>query len=129
MFFDCSNCGLKNMDMEFIQFIINCFKDYYPWMLNYILVFEMPWVLNGKCLNICNGQGSRKRWSMGAPLGVSFGKSRSQLGIRCMSRSQIVPRESVGGSHKLLKWAGLKSLAYYTYGKDNLARLSFINIA
>ena len=23
-----------------------------------------------------------------------------------MSRSQIVPRESVGGSHKLLKWAG-----------------------
>jgi len=46
VFFDCSNCGLKNMDMEFIQFIINCFKDYYPWMLNYILVFEMPWVLN-----------------------------------------------------------------------------------
>jgi hypothetical protein len=24
------------------------FKDYYPNMLNYILVFEMPWVLNGK---------------------------------------------------------------------------------
>jgi len=44
--FDCANCGLKNMDMEFIQFIIGCFKDYYPCMLNYILVFEMPWVLN-----------------------------------------------------------------------------------
>lgn len=44
--FDCTNCGLKNMDMEFIQFIIGCFKDYYPCMLNYILVFEMPWVLN-----------------------------------------------------------------------------------
>ena len=46
--FDCVNAGLKNMDMEFIQFIIGVFKDYYPNMLNYILVFEMPWVLNGK---------------------------------------------------------------------------------
>jgi len=44
--FDCRNAGLKNMDMEFIQFIIGVFKDYYPWMLNYILVFDMPWVLN-----------------------------------------------------------------------------------
>lgn len=44
--FDCRNAGLKNMDMEFIQFIIGVFKDYYPEMLNYILVFEMPWVLN-----------------------------------------------------------------------------------
>jgi len=44
--FDCRNAGLKNMDMEFIQFIIGVFKDYYPDMLNYILVFEMPWVLN-----------------------------------------------------------------------------------
>lgn len=44
--FDCRSAGLKNMDMEFIQFIIGVFKDYYPQMLNYILVFEMPWVLN-----------------------------------------------------------------------------------
>ena len=27
---------------------VGVFKDYYPEMLNYILVFEMPWVLNGK---------------------------------------------------------------------------------
>ena len=46
--FDCRNAGLKNMDMEFIQFIISTMKDYYPDPLNYILVFEMPWVLNGK---------------------------------------------------------------------------------
>jgi len=44
--FDCRNAGLKNMDMEFIQFIISTMKDYYPDPLNYILVFEMPWVLN-----------------------------------------------------------------------------------
>jgi hypothetical protein len=46
--FDCAGCGLKNMDMELIQYMIQVFKDYYPWSLNYILVYEMPWVLNGK---------------------------------------------------------------------------------
>ena len=44
--FDCRNAGLKNMDMEFTQFMINVMKDYYPDPLNYIIVFEMPWVLN-----------------------------------------------------------------------------------
>jgi hypothetical protein len=29
-------------------------QDYYPWSLNYILVFEMPWVLNGKNFFIKN---------------------------------------------------------------------------
>lgn len=44
--FDCRGAGLKNMDMEFTQFMINTMKDFYPDPLNYILVFEMPWVLN-----------------------------------------------------------------------------------
>ena len=34
------------MDMEFTQFMINTMRDFYPNPLNYILVFEMPWVLN-----------------------------------------------------------------------------------
>lgn len=38
---------MKNMDMDLIQYMIGLFKDYIPNMLNYILVFEMPWVLNG----------------------------------------------------------------------------------
>lgn len=46
--FDCAGCGLKNLDMELMQFMIGTFKDYVPLKLNYILVFEMPWVLNGK---------------------------------------------------------------------------------
>ena len=45
--FDCAGCGLKNMDMEFIRYMIDVLKDYYPWCLNYILVLDMPWVLNG----------------------------------------------------------------------------------
>jgi len=46
LLFDCRSAGLRNMDMEFVQFIIGTLKDYYPDPLNYILVLEMPWVLN-----------------------------------------------------------------------------------
>ena len=45
--FDCQGCGLKNMDMEFIRYMIDVLKDYFPQVLNYILVLDMPWVLNG----------------------------------------------------------------------------------
>ncbi|XP_047475376.1 motile sperm domain-containing protein 2-like [Penaeus chinensis] len=46
VFFDMCDTGMKNMDMEFIQYMINLFKNYYPWFLNYIIVFEMPWLLS-----------------------------------------------------------------------------------
>ena len=47
--FDCGGCGLKNMDMDLIRYMIDVLKDYYPWVLNWILVLDMPWVLNGEC--------------------------------------------------------------------------------
>ena len=43
--FECIGCGLKNMDMDLIQFMIKCFEDYFPYCLNYILVIDMSWVL------------------------------------------------------------------------------------
>jgi len=46
--------------MELIQYMIQVFKDYYPWSLNYILVYEMPWVLNGGYKNIFLGSAERK---------------------------------------------------------------------
>lgn len=48
LFFDMDGCGLSNMDMEFIQYLIGLCKLYYPFFLNYIIVFEMAWILNGK---------------------------------------------------------------------------------
>lgn len=50
IFFDMEGCGLANMDMEFTKYLIGLFKQYYPYFLNYILIFEMPWVLNGEYL-------------------------------------------------------------------------------
>lgn len=46
LFFDMSESGLSNLDMEFIKYLIGLFKTYYPSFLNYIIIFEMPWVLN-----------------------------------------------------------------------------------
>ncbi|KAI8508656.1 Motile sperm domain-containing protein 2 [Branchiostoma belcheri] len=44
--FDMIESGLGNMDMDFIRFLINCFKNYFPNKLAYLLVYEMPWILN-----------------------------------------------------------------------------------
>ncbi|XP_044270379.1 motile sperm domain-containing protein 2-like [Tribolium madens] len=46
LFFDMEGCGLANMDLEFTKYLIGLFKQYYPYFLNYILIFEMPWILN-----------------------------------------------------------------------------------
>lgn len=43
-----ADTGLNNMDMDFTKYIISLFKQYFPHFLNYIVIFEMPWILNGK---------------------------------------------------------------------------------
>lgn len=50
LFFDMEGCGLANMDLEFTKYLIGLFKQYYPYSLNYILIFEMAWILNGNVL-------------------------------------------------------------------------------
>ncbi|XP_050424517.1 motile sperm domain-containing protein 2-like isoform X2 [Adelges cooleyi] len=46
IFFDLMGSGLSNLDMEFTNYLISLLKTYYPAFLNYIIIFEMPWVLN-----------------------------------------------------------------------------------
>ncbi|XP_060064841.1 motile sperm domain-containing protein 2-like [Ylistrum balloti] len=46
MLFDMSEAGLSNLDMELIKYVITCFKVYYPVLLGYMLVYEMPWLFN-----------------------------------------------------------------------------------
>ena len=48
IFFEMTSAGLSNLDMEFVQYLISLFRDYYPFFLNYIIIFEMAWILNGK---------------------------------------------------------------------------------
>ncbi|XP_075395753.1 motile sperm domain-containing protein 2 isoform X1 [Tenrec ecaudatus] len=44
--FDLSETGLNNIDMDFVRFIINCFKVYYPKYLSKLVIFDMPWIMN-----------------------------------------------------------------------------------
>ncbi|KAJ1116654.1 hypothetical protein NDU88_004860 [Pleurodeles waltl] len=44
--FDMAESGLSNIDMDFVRFIINCFKVYYPRYLSKMVIFEMPWIMN-----------------------------------------------------------------------------------
>ncbi|KAI9096625.1 CRAL-TRIO domain-containing protein [Phlyctochytrium arcticum] len=45
--FDMSNFGLKNMDYEYLKFLLTCMQDFYPESLGCALVVNAPWVFNG----------------------------------------------------------------------------------
>lgn len=48
LFFDLAGTGLKNLDLDYTKQLVNTLKQYYPNALNYIFVFELPWILTGK---------------------------------------------------------------------------------
>ncbi|NXA46887.1 MSPD2 protein, partial [Nothocercus julius] len=48
--FDMSETGISHIDLDFVRFIVNCFTDYYPNFLTKIVIFEMPWIMNGKSI-------------------------------------------------------------------------------
>ncbi|XP_076286455.1 motile sperm domain-containing protein 2 [Lasioglossum baleicum] len=45
LFFDMADTGISNLDMSFIEYLTGLCKNYYPNFLNYIIIFEMPWIL------------------------------------------------------------------------------------
>lgn len=44
--FELTDAGLSNVDMDLTKYIITTLKNYYPYSLNYILVYDLPWILN-----------------------------------------------------------------------------------
>ncbi|XP_029937049.1 motile sperm domain-containing protein 2 isoform X2 [Myripristis murdjan] len=44
--FDMAESGLSNIDMDFVKYIINCFKVYYPKFLSKMIIVDMPWIMN-----------------------------------------------------------------------------------
>jgi len=47
--FDLSDCGIKNADPTFLFWLLNSFRSYCPKGLSYIIVYNLPWVLNATC--------------------------------------------------------------------------------
>ena len=50
MMFDMTGAGLAQMDMDLVRFVVNSFKIYFPNILAALLVYNMPWVLQGVSL-------------------------------------------------------------------------------
>ena len=46
LIFDCTGGGLSNVDTDLLSFIISLLRNYYPMILNTVLVCELPWILN-----------------------------------------------------------------------------------
>lgn len=46
LFFDLDGCGLSNVDMDLTNYLISLFKSFYPNFLNYIIIYQMPWVMS-----------------------------------------------------------------------------------
>ncbi|XP_039599525.1 motile sperm domain-containing protein 2 [Polypterus senegalus] len=44
--FDMTESGITNIDMDFVKYIISCFKVYYPKFLSKMIMYEMPWIMN-----------------------------------------------------------------------------------
>ncbi|XP_016981377.1 motile sperm domain-containing protein 2 [Drosophila rhopaloa] len=46
LFMDMTDSGLSNLDLDFIRAIVGVFETKYPYVPNYILVHELPFLLN-----------------------------------------------------------------------------------
>ncbi|XP_014679759.1 PREDICTED: motile sperm domain-containing protein 2-like [Priapulus caudatus] len=42
---DADATGMSHMDFDFISFLLACVKTYYPSIMAYILIYNLPWVL------------------------------------------------------------------------------------
>lgn len=47
--FDLSECGLQNVDLSFLYWLLNSFRNYCPKGVSYILVYNLPWFLSATC--------------------------------------------------------------------------------
>ncbi|CAG5119167.1 unnamed protein product, partial [Candidula unifasciata] len=43
---DMTACGMANLDIDFVKYIITIFRQYYPTFLAYMLIYDMPWIFN-----------------------------------------------------------------------------------
>jgi len=90
IFFEMTGAGISNFDLEFVQYLIGLFRDYYPDLVNYIIVFEMSWILNAAWKIVKNMMPSKA---------VSF--------VKFVGRSDL--KDLVPPSEQLVEWGGEKS--------------------
>ncbi|XP_013140028.1 PREDICTED: motile sperm domain-containing protein 2-like [Papilio polytes] len=45
VFFDLEGCGINNIEVEVVAYMITLLKNYYPKFVNYIIIYQMPWIM------------------------------------------------------------------------------------
>ncbi|XP_045541190.1 motile sperm domain-containing protein 2-like [Papilio machaon] len=45
VFFDLEGCGMNNIEVEVVTYMITLLKNYYPKFVNYIIIYQMPWIM------------------------------------------------------------------------------------
>lgn len=43
--FDCNGAGITNVDIDLLSFIVQTLRDYYPSLLQSVVINDLPWVL------------------------------------------------------------------------------------
>ena len=97
--YECVGCGITNMDMDLIQFMIKCLEDYFPNNLNYILVIDMSWLLTAAWKII-------KGWL--PPAGVKM--------IKFLTKSNLA--EYIPEEQQLSVWGGKNDWKYEFVEED-----------
>lgn len=52
LMFDMSDAGYSNLDMDMIKFVVSCLKSYYPGLIDYMIIYQMPFIFNGKIAHV-----------------------------------------------------------------------------
>lgn len=47
--FDLTGCSLQNVDLGFLSWLLSSFRNYCPKGVSYIIVYNLPWILNATC--------------------------------------------------------------------------------
>jgi len=100
--YECAGCGITNMDMDLIAYMIKCLEEYYPYNLNHILVIDMSWLLTAAWKVI-------KGWL--PPAGVKM--------IKFLSKSNL--SEYIPEDQQLAVWGG-KSEWTYEFVEENVKK-------
>lgn len=81
------------MDLDFTKYLIGLFKSYYPNFLNYIIVFDMAWVLNGNIFEIKRRYKKKiKQWNVTS---AAFKIIKSWLPPKAVDKIKLVDKKSL----------------------------------
>ena len=108
LLFDCTNGGINNVNIDLLLLILSLVRNYYPMLLNAVLVYELPWVLNYvlKLVNSWLPQNHREIIHLinkkELHENVDVDQLPDFLGGKCSMPYTIVPKE-VASAHDLAK--------------------------